>query len=133
MVNIDYILELFDWGNSAEDQEKGLALAKDVKCTSVFLQPENPYGIRVWDNCARALAVRDDETLRPYLFPLLEWLQDMNWPGAYCILDRLQKFKDYKLLSMCMEICRNKARLLDDDVWPESLNMLIRDDDASTG
>lgn len=125
MVNIDYIMELFDWGKSIEEQNEGLALAKDVKCTSVFLQPGAPYGKRVWDNCARALAERDDEILAPYVFSLLEWLQDMNWPGAYCILDRLRKYKDTKGLSICLKECQKRARLLGDNVWEESLNMLM--------
>ncbi len=39
MVNIDYIMDLLDWNNSMEKQEQGIALAKDVKCINVFLQP----------------------------------------------------------------------------------------------
>lgn len=125
MVNIDYILELFDWENSTEEQERGVVLARDIRCTSVFLQPGIPYGKRVWDNCARALAERDDEILRPYLIPLLEWIQDMNWPGAYCILRRLQQFKDFNSLSIYVDICKEKAKLLGDDIWEDNLNVLM--------
>jgi len=39
MINIDYILSLLDWNNSDEEQEKGVKLAKDIKCISAFIQP----------------------------------------------------------------------------------------------
>ena len=53
MVNIDAIMALLDWNNSAEQQERGIELAKNVKCINVFLQPnQREYGKNVWDNCA---------------------------------------------------------------------------------
>lgn len=124
MVNIDYIMNLFDWNNSDENQNRGLELAKDVKCISVFIQPGSPYGKNVWDNCAKALARKDDKELEPHLIALLEWLQDMNWPGAFCILDRLQKYKDDIYLDLCLTICLRKAKTLDDETWEYNLNML---------
>lgn len=42
MVNIDYIMDLLDWNNSAEQQEQGMKLAQSVKCINVFLQPCTP-------------------------------------------------------------------------------------------
>ena len=45
MVNIDAIMALLDWNNSTEQQERGIELAKDVKCINVFLQPnQREYG-----------------------------------------------------------------------------------------
>ena len=86
MVNIDYIMDLLDWNNSIEKQEQGIALAKDVKCINVFLQPGcYKYGKNVWDNCAKILSARSNEELSPYMIELMEWLQDMPWPGAFCI------------------------------------------------
>lgn len=58
MVNIDAIMALLDWNNSAEQQERGIELAKNVKCINVFLQPnQREYGKNVWDNCAKILKV----------------------------------------------------------------------------
>ena len=124
MTNIDYILELFDWNNLESDHFKGVELSKDVKCINVFLQPGNPYGKRVWDNCAKALCQRDDEELSPYLVEMLEWLQDMNWPGAFCIANRLCEYSDISSLNLAIEICCAKARLLHDEVWEMNMNML---------
>lgn len=133
MVNIDYIMNLFDWNNSDENQNRGLELAKDVKCISVFIQPGSPYGKNVWDNCAKALARKDDKELEPHLIALLEWLQDMNWPGAFCILDRLQKYKDDIYLDLCLTICLRKAKTLDDETWEYNLNMLKKNNKTGDG
>lgn len=123
MVNIDYIMELLCWNNSAERQEQGVKLARDVKCINVFLMPGRPYGKNVWDNCAKILSERTDEELAPYLFDLMEWLQDMNWPGAFRILNRIQDFEGeikYQVLKHCIK----KAEALKDDVWKDNLNMI---------
>ena len=86
MVSIDYIMSLLDWNNSTEQQTQGIELAKRVKCLNVFLQPNNYcYGKNVWGNCAKILSARSNEELSPYLTELMMWLQDMNWPGAFCI------------------------------------------------
>ena len=121
MVNIDYIMDLLDWNNSAEDQILGIQLAREVKCISAFLQPDAPYGKRVWDNCAKILSERTDEELSYHLISLMEWLQDMNWPGAFCIFDRLQKYEDNHLYNTDLSICIKKAKMLNDEVWENNL------------
>ena len=40
---------------------------------------------------------KTDEQLEPYLCELLEWIQDINWPGAMLILGRLKHFSGIKL------------------------------------
>ena len=124
MIDIDYIFRLFDWNNSNNVQSKGLELAKEVKCISVFIQPGNPYGKNIWDNCAKALAERSDEELEPYLIELLEWLQDMNWPGAFCVFDRLQKYANNRTLCVMLNICIKKAQILNDEMWASNLILL---------
>ena len=126
MVNIDYIMNLFDWNNSDDDQTRGLKLAEDIKCISAFIQPGSPYGKNVWENCAKALVKRDDKELEPHLIELLEWLQDMNWPGAFCILNRLQNYGDTLSLNVSLTICLRKAKMLNDEIWEDNLNMLSK-------
>lgn len=125
MTNIDYIMDLLDWNRSNQEQKKGLKLAEDVKCISVFLQPGSPYGKNVWENCAKVLAARSDDELKPHLGGLLEWLQDMNWPGADCILERLRNFSDIQSLETFISIFQKQAKALDDEDWEYNL-MQIR-------
>ena len=80
--NIDEIMDMLDWNNSIEVQEKGIELGGKVRCINVFLQPGHPGHCKnVWDNCAKILSQKSDETLKPYISNLLEWIEDSNWPG----------------------------------------------------
>lgn len=125
MVDIDYIMKLIDWNQSEENQEKGRELAKDVESINVFLQPcSERFNKNVWDNCAIILSERTDEELAPYLVELLEWLQDLNWPGALCILDRLQRYSDPILYTIYYRDCLKRAQALEDDVWESNLRMV---------
>ncbi len=128
MVNIDYIMDLLDWNNSMEMQEQGIQLAQDVECINIFLQPgSRHYGKNVWDNCAKILSARSNEELSPYLIELMAWLQDMNWPGAFCILDRLKGMVNEPLFQYSYTICLKCARALDDETWESNLKMLKAD------
>ena len=121
MIDIDYIMNLLDWNNSKTKQLLGLKLAQNIKCISFFLQPGNPYGKRVWENCAKVLSERSDEELTPYLIELLEWLQDMNWPGAFCILDRIKIFKKEDSLDFALNYCMKCAVAVGDTTWEDNL------------
>lgn len=127
MNEIDYIMSLISWDRDIVDQKKGIEKAKEVENINVFLQPRNRgFDKNVWDNCALILADRTDEELSPYLFELLSWLQDMNWPGAYCILNRLNKIGDKTALNRAYIIAEKLAKVLDDNVWCDNLSMVNR-------
>ena len=56
---------------------------------------------------------------------MLEWLQDMNWPGAFCILNRLQKYSDENSLCNAINVCIKKAKKCKDEVWESNLRLLL--------
>lgn len=89
MYDINQILEWLSWNNSSEIQTKGIQEAKKIKDLSVLIMPYRRKF--AWENCAKVLAGKNDQELAPYFFSLFKWLQDMNWPGAYLIFDRLQE------------------------------------------
>ena len=125
MTNIDYIMDLLDWNNTLEDQRKGLEMAKEVKSINVFLQPgDKKHNKNVWDNCAQILSERTDEELAPYSDKLLEWLEDLTWPGALCILDRLNKFKYNEIFNFCLETCIQNATKLGKEIWLANLRQV---------
>ena len=62
---------------------------------------------------------------KPYLVELLGWLQDMNWPGAFCILNRLQRYADNNSLRDAINICIEKARKCRNEVWEGNLCLLL--------
>ena len=136
-------MDLLDWNNSIEKQEQGVKLAKEVKCINVFLQPGSHYygnivpfiqpltpkhNKNVWENCAVIISERSDEEIKPHLPEVLEWLQDMNWPGAFCILNRLKEMVNEQLFNHSYTICLKCAKALDDEVWESNLKILKADD-----
>ena len=126
MYNIDEVMDMLDCNNDVEIQEKGIELAKNVKCINVFILPKHSKcNKNVWENCAKVLADRTDKELQPYLIDILLWIEDMNWPGAIIIDDRLKKFHDMKMLSFAIKECVKRASATDNHIWLENLSELM--------
>lgn len=122
MYSIDEIMDMLDWNNPPEVQERGRMLAKEIRCINVFLQPMHEgHGKNVWDNCAMILADRSDSELRPYLHNLFAWLIDMNWPEGYCIWERLKLYADKEWFDYVLNICISEAKALGEDIWLDNL------------
>ena len=127
MVTIADIMDMLDWHMSSEIQSKGISLARNTETIIPFIQPLTPnHNKNVWENCAAIIAEKSDENLKPYLVELLEWLQDMNWPGAFCILNRLQKYSDKNSICNAINVCIEKARKCMDEVWESNLCLLLQ-------
>jgi hypothetical protein len=124
MCNIDEIMDMLDWNNSEETQRKGIELAKNIKSINAFVLPMNP-GKSVWENCAIILANKPDEILNPYLFRLLEWIEDINWPGALIVLDRLKNFFETEKLSFCVQESVRQAKATNNKIWLGSISKLL--------
>ena len=127
MVDITEIMDMLDWHMPSEIQSKGISLAINTETIIPFIQPLTPkHNKNVWENCAVIIAEKSDENLKPYLVELLEWLQDMNWPGAFCILDRLKNYSDKNSILSAISICIQKAKDCNDEIWEGNLLMLQR-------
>ena len=127
MTDVMEIMDMLDWHMSPEIQSKGISLAKNIKTINPFIQPLTPkHNKNVWENCAVILAEKSDNELKPHLIELLEWLQDMNWPGAFRILDRLKKYSDNNSFRSAINICIEKAKGCNDEVWENNLNLLLQ-------
>lgn len=126
MVDVTKILDMLDWHMPFEIQSKGISLAKNARTVTPFIQPLTPkHNKNVWGNCAVIIAEKSDEELKPYLDELLEWLQDMNWPGAFSILNRLQKYSDNDSICDAINTCIKKAKSCGDEVWKSNLSLLL--------
>ncbi|MBR2343852.1 MAG: DUF5071 domain-containing protein [Clostridia bacterium] len=113
MADITDIMDMLDWQMPPEIQAKGISLARNTETIVPFIQPLTPrHSKNVWENCAVIIAEKSDEILNPYLVQLLEWLQDLNWPGAFCILNRLQKYSDNNSIHSAINDCIKKQRIV---------------------
>ena len=125
MVDTTEIMNMLDWHMPFEVQSQGISLARNIETIIPFIQPLTPkHNKNVWGNCAVIIAEKNDEKLKPHLVELLEWLQDMNWPGAFCILERLRKYSDNNSIYNAINVCMEKAKNCSDEVWKSNLLML---------
>lgn len=126
MYNIDDILYLIDCRRNLEEQQKGIVLARNVKCIKTFFQPSGPeYNKSVWENCARIVCERTDEELIPYTIDMMMWLQDLNWPGAELILLRLKSFSDFTIISLIIKDMVPALEAINETPWLMSLAQLL--------
>ena len=123
MSDINKIYMMLNWKNPIDTQLEGIRLASQINNLSLLIQP--PAEPSVWEQCAKILFQKKDSELKPYLTDLLEWLQDLNWPGAIFIYDRLLKFSDADSLYCAANECVEKARKKSDETWEYNLNMLM--------
>ena len=93
--NIQSIYKMLNFENSNETRSKVIRLAREIEDLSLLIFP--PAAPSVWECCAQVLSEKTDTVLEPYLDSILKWLQDLNWPGALVILDRLKSFSGKKL------------------------------------
>ena len=112
-------------------QQKGIKMAENINNITPFLQPEEPqFNKNIWYNWAVIICDRSDKQLETYLDKILEWLQDINWPGAFWISERLENFTWKLLLSHFMKaikICQDQA----DEAWLDNLSLLLKNDGLS--
>ena len=126
MINITEIMDMLDWHMPFGIQNEGISLARNIETIIPFIQPLAPkHNKNVWENCAVIISERSDEEIKPHLPEVLEWLQDMNWPGAFCILNRLQKYSDKNSLCNAINVCIEKAKKCRDEVWESNLRLLL--------
>jgi len=110
-IGINELFEMLKWESDESEQEKGIEEGKKVKYMSIFLQ-NGPKGI--WENCARIIASKTDEELKPYLTRLFQWLEDPNWPGSEIIYNRLQSMTDEFIIDAFTYNMREYIKLEDD-------------------
>ncbi len=125
-MTLDEIYESFLWDASYTPQEyeekcaAGIAAARQYKYLQPFIQPILPNK-PIWEPCARVIAERTDEELQPYLYVLFEWLQDLNWPGADIIFDRLSQMP-FSMLEEAYLFSRKCAEDEKDMLWLMALD-----------
>ena len=113
-IGIDDIFYMLSSERTNDVQVDGIEEAKKIKNLSVLIQPMETK--MIWENCAKVLVSKTDQELEFYLLKLFMWLQDMNWPGADLIFQRLQEVP-LELLQLPHDISCQLAHQTNDIVW----------------
>lgn len=104
MKSIDEIMFLISWERSEVEQAEGINSAEDMQCIKTFFLPMGKNGgKKVWENCAVIISRRHDEELIPYIMDMLCWIEDLNWPGAEIILQRLIQMSGVQELTLAID------------------------------
>ena len=125
MIDINKIYKMLSWKSDIKTQLEGIELAKHIDDLSLLIQP--PAEPSVWEQCAKILYEISDDKLEQYLPSLLEWIQDLNWPGALIILDKLKVFNGKKLKKPFID-CFSYANDLNNEEglkWVDNLSELL--------
>lgn len=129
MEDIDEIMCLLSWNRTLAEQNEGLRRASRVNCIKCFFQPRGCIaGKPVWENCAKIICARTDEDLEPYIMDMLLWIQDLNWPGAALIQERLILFSKSEMLALLVDKLVRVLSKLDDELWLNSIKELQRNE-----
>jgi len=132
MTDIDRIMYLIDWNRSPAEQQEGIALAREVECIKAFFQPSGfGYNKSVWDNCAAIICERSDKELISYTIEMLLWLEDLNWPGAERIQQRLIEFQDVSVLAVILDSFVAALEKLEETSWLFFLSELLNNEKLS--
>ena len=130
-LTMDEIYDLFTWDASYSNEEyddrveRGIAEARKLRYIFPFIQPIVPVknSKSVWEPCAKVIALKSDGELEDYMYLLLEWLRDMNWPGAEIIFERLSQIPSVKIRDY-VEFSMNLAKRDKDESWLQTLEAL---------
>ena len=122
-IDIDTLYEMLDERKPIEVQEEAIREARKIKSLSVLMQPVE-YKLS-WKNCAKVICEKKDEELNSYTYEMLEWLRDLNWPGAFLIMERLEKM-DSQLLVYAVGYQVKQAILLKDNEWLTYMSYLLK-------
>lgn len=121
MANIDEIYDMLSWEKDEQTQLKGIEEADKICSIGVFILPILPSSSKsIWENCAKVISKKTNEELKPYLCNLFTWFQDMNWPGASIIFDRLMLIP-YNDLKLALAISISSAEKNNDIPWKSAL------------
>lgn len=120
----DEFYSRLSWDRPEDVQVAAIEEASGITNLWLFIQPmilPNPKA--VWENCAKILALRSDDNLKPYLPHIFEWLRDLNWPGAVIIHNRLLDM-DEQLRTTQLARSAKQAQAENDNEWLFNLRYL---------
>ncbi len=126
MYNIDKIMDMLDCNNNIEIQKRGIELARKIKSINVFILPKHPgYNKNIWENCAKILASKTDKELYPYVTSLLKWTENLNWPGAMIIFEKIKNFSEKEHIIYAFEEIVNIANTINKEEWLRNLSKFL--------
>ncbi len=116
------LITKLDWNDETTSSEiTNEIINLGISDLSFLLQPINKS---YWDKAANVICELGVERYIDVLPSMMEWIQDLNWPGALRIFTELKSVDDIRVIR-CIEDTVAKVILLDDMEWLYFIKLLI--------
>ncbi len=123
------LIKDLNWNNSDEMQQTAIKELSDLDGEDIILMAKQSNDLcskPCWHNAALVLkniGYPRNKVALPYL---MEWFQDLNWPGVVTIIELLKEI-DLKVLLPYIEKASSKAIQEKDECWAFGLIHLIKE------
>lgn len=130
MNNLDELISNLSCNRNHDKQNISIKQLQKIKDDnlSLLIMPSNRKS--TWENAAKVLVHIGYPRIQPIVFELIDWLQDINWPGAIQIIDLLTTVDKKKLvieIEKKLEIkVVDDVPIKEDDMWLCAINMLLK-------
>ena len=123
MLNVDEAFMMLDWHRQEAEQAEGRSrlASSDIEDITFLVMPS--AGKNFWENSAKALTMMGRPRIDPVLPKLMEWLRDMNWPGAGIVLEFLNSQQHHSIQKFLGD-AKNQAESEQDDEWLSNLSLV---------
>ncbi|ETT62605.1 hypothetical protein C173_25936 [Paenibacillus sp. FSL R7-277] len=112
MEDIQALIQKLDWDTPEAEQAEAIHKLQDIRDGELHLLLQ-PLGKGYWDGAAEVIVRLGFPRVKPILPGLLEWIQDMNWPGAAQIAPFLREIGN-PLIPYIQDVFRNQSQ---DEEW----------------
>ena len=105
-MSVPMLIECLAW--NCKDNDIAIAALKELIAkspVSIMLVMQTPFRKELWENEAKVIASQDDDVIKVYLVPLLNWIADLNWPGSEIIFDRIVALGGKETIRVVEKVC----------------------------
>lgn len=118
------IINELEKGNSAEVVAKMILNSIDEYSIVELILPDGRK--ELYESCAKVISCLPVDTVSKYSSELLEWFQDLNWPGVNTVYEALKRLPAEKIKSALSEALQH-ARDTGDEEWIYNMNEQFSD------
>lgn len=125
MVKYNELINDLNWNMPEETQRKAIENLIDIDEENIHLLVL-PGDKSMWENAAIVLKEIGYPKIKPIISELFNWLQDMNWPGAWTVFEILKTI-DKLILTPHIEVTLRKAASEEDNMWITAIKDLTKE------
>ncbi|MFC6648461.1 DUF5071 domain-containing protein [Paenibacillus rhizoplanae] len=112
MEDINALIQKLDWDTAEAEQAEAIQKLQDIQDEELHLLLQ-PLGKEYWGGAAEVIVKLGYPRVKPILPGLLQWIQDMNWPGSRRIATLLRETGD-PVIPYIQDVFRNQSQ---DEEW----------------